>query len=206
MATRQRSLASIRRVCARSTGSRRATDHRCWLTVDHLWTVTVQQGQPLGRSDDPKEIYRRMLRHPKGRGGYYELPARPVIHYRPDESDDLLVDPRLLGILLGDGSLSREGIEFASADEEITAYCRETAAHYGCEVKRYPVRLGLDFAKSTASRIPPAGRPAQRAVTNSKTGFARSASWVTVPIVNSCRHAYKHGLTGGAASIAHRSV
>lgn len=59
--------------------------------------------------------------HKLFRAGVTEFPQAPGL--------DMPVDPYLLGVLLGDGSLTHS-VYITSVDEEVVTYCREMAAQY----------------------------------------------------------------------------
>ena len=99
----------------------------------HLWLVRHNARHPwVVRTTG--EMFARMQRK-RGSANPYQLPLRPMLDF--GDLPPGPVDARLLGILLGDGCLSRQALEFVSADTELVEYVRLRAAEWGCNVVHY---------------------------------------------------------------------
>ncbi|HET6316103.1 MAG TPA: SNF2-related protein, partial [Chloroflexota bacterium] len=108
---------------------------------DHLWyvrsAVRKHRGQP-GRVL-PLRAFRHDLRDAAGNAKHYIPMVRPIEF----DQGDLPVDPYLLGVLLGDGSLTERTVRFASADAGVVS---EVAA-------RVPAGVALGAAGSIEWRL-----------------------------------------------------
>lgn len=83
---------------------------RC--TLDHLWSVQT-------RDSDLEHIYTTKQLIESGLGTYFrkfQIATTNPVHFH--SKDDLEIDPYLLGLLLGDGSL-RDSVVLSSKDQEI---------------------------------------------------------------------------------------
>ncbi len=89
------------------------------VTEDHLWAVNSPLRKWRGRPMQVKslrEIMSNPLIHPTT--GNYQV-FIPMVQPVEFTQKDLPLDPYLLGVLLGDGSLTRRSIFFTSFDQEI---------------------------------------------------------------------------------------
>ena len=92
---------------------------------EHLWTV--QSANDRFRNKNPfrtkslKELNSLPIRYYQGNAKWY-IPIVKPIEFSKKE---LLVEPYLLGLLLGDGGLTSKGIRFTSADEEILNFIKD---------------------------------------------------------------------------------
>lgn len=85
--------------------------------LDHLWTVHTRSGEktlPLRELVDSGLSYKRANGN---RESKYWLPSLAPIQH--PHRDDLLLDPYVLGALLGDGTFSQHYVGFSSVDDEI---------------------------------------------------------------------------------------
>jgi hypothetical protein len=85
---------------------------------DHLWTVQTPLNKWKGKAPQTlslRDIMTRGLRHANGNLQLFVPLVKPV-QFAPRE---LPIDPYVLGVLLGDGSLSSGGVGLTSADSEI---------------------------------------------------------------------------------------
>ena len=104
------------------------TDGSTRCTDEHLWTVrNAISGRGEWKTVELKDLIKKPLRaKPRKNGngqGKWELPARPVIEFAPQ--DELPVDPYALGLLLGDGNLTHDWApSYSSADREMLEYMR----------------------------------------------------------------------------------
>jgi len=120
--------------------------------ADHLWMVrfgkkekwTIRTTEEMhGRMQARLERHAERAAQPnapawtrKTPGGYYELPARPVVEM-PER--DLPLDPRLLGILLGDGCMAKGGLEIVCADPWLVRDIGQRVERYNCRLSQYGV-------------------------------------------------------------------
>ena len=82
---------------------------------EHLWTVfDIERQKTL--TLETKELIPNLKRKLKHNSNRYKIPMTAPINF---ESQEVLINPYLLGILIGDGSLTTSSLTFASADEEI---------------------------------------------------------------------------------------
>jgi hypothetical protein len=116
----------------RMTFSDRAQIEVC---EDHLWEVRDRRDRP-SRVLDTATIagsYIKPMPDGKRYNRWKLVWGQPVAYPKAD----LLIDPYLVGVLLGDGSITR-GCAFASADEEIIERVRSIVEEdFGGHVKRY---------------------------------------------------------------------
>lgn len=122
--------------------------------LDHLWEVTTDLDNWKGRP--PKVLraseIRDTLRQPAGRLRW-RVPTCAVEH----PESDLPVDPYVLGILLGDGSLTNSGVRFTTADSEVIEQVSQRLPD-GLEVRTSPTRsqaMDCRIVASNGSRINP---------------------------------------------------
>lgn len=97
---------------------------------DHLWYTTTRYGRVnntrsgtvAGSVKTLKEIRQSALRLKMGNQQYWnhEIPMTVPVEY---PKKDTLIDPYLLGVLLGDGGL-RNHVTFSTADDEILAFVK----------------------------------------------------------------------------------
>ena len=103
---------------------------------DHLWlTRTTDHG---AKGEYTIKNTKQIAESDK----VHVLPPRPAIKYNQRE---LPIDPYLMGLLIGDGSLSHKGLLFTTADEEIVKYCEEIAPQYECEFRKYGAKYAYGF-------------------------------------------------------------
>jgi len=129
------------------------------------WRVTTTDGAHLDADGDHYWIVRRHTSKKwesittKGM-----LEAPPTIRFILPERPaflgfqmHLIVDPYLLGALIGDGCLSGKYVGISSADEEIIDYCRKMAPEYQTQIVKLPMHHGkihYDYRfQTTTARI-----------------------------------------------------
>lgn len=71
----------------------------------------------------------------------YFLPKRPVVDFSPTE---VVVDPYVLGLLLGDGGFTHDGIMFASADPSLNDSVVAESSRLNCRVSSHFSRDGVE--------------------------------------------------------------
>ena len=125
-------------------------------TLDHLWQVRSQTGEHrryltrLGREPRDRSPWKVVtLGEIMQRRGKY---AVPLLREAPDlEEQPLPVDPYLLGLLLGDGALSKNCPEFGSADAELLE-AAERLRPEGWGWKLAMTRTGCDWFRLAGSQ------------------------------------------------------
>ena len=90
-------------------------------TGDHLWLVHTR-GSNLGEVLSTEDLLKRGLASKNG-CKRFKLPTCQSQRFQSDI--DLPVDPYLLGLLLGDGSLLDSTVKLTTADEEILGYVQD---------------------------------------------------------------------------------
>lgn len=111
--------------------------------ADHLWQVNTATRLHRGHGwflKTTQELYVESSTYTHG-GSKYRIPLCAPVEY--SVQPDLPIEPYLLGLLLGDGTLQLHGINFTTADEELLASVRhlvpiEVNLH---DNKRYTYRL-----------------------------------------------------------------
>jgi hypothetical protein len=91
--------------------------------ADHLWTVEKKQGRDrkiVRETLDTRELASRRLKY-EGNGYLYNIPMVEPVHYQNEERP-LAIQPYLLGLLLGDGCMTRGTITLAGDDLEVEDY------------------------------------------------------------------------------------
>ena len=71
----------------------------------------------------------------------YFLPERPVVDFSPTE---VAIDPYVLGLLLGDGGFTHDGIMFASADPSLNDSVFAESSRLNCRVGSHFSRDGVE--------------------------------------------------------------
>jgi ATP-dependent Zn protease len=84
-------------------------------TADHLWTVEAADPRARPRTLTLGEIVERGLRWSPGGSRFYLPKLAPV---QTETTEELPIDPYLLGLLLGDGGFTSTTPDFCTADEE----------------------------------------------------------------------------------------
>jgi len=111
---------------------------------DHLWTVQPIQGthdNPRPRQTHETRWLAEKLTWANG-NSRWKLPMVKPVEFADGEK--LKMDPYVLGVLLGDGSISSPDVNFCSADPEIAALVRE----------RLPKSLYMnDFSRHSKARL-----------------------------------------------------
>jgi len=83
-------------------------------TADHLWTVEAADPRMRPRTLTLGEILERGLRWSPGGSRFYVPKLAPV---QTEATEELPIDPYLLGLLLGDGGFTSTTPDFCTADE-----------------------------------------------------------------------------------------
>lgn len=137
--------------------------------TDHLWAVTTpsrkHKGSP-GMVMSTEDLAYRGLQHKNGNNKYY-IPQVAPVEFEPQI--DQILDPYLVGVLLGDGSLSHRSVSFTTdrviienleipSDAEIT-FIDDLASGYTAHAGTsgmldYTRKLGIQGCKSEEKFIP----------------------------------------------------
>ena len=101
---------------------------------DHLFTLRTVNRRS-GQTGKWRTIPLGQLMQEGFENNHYELPERPIVHYA--ESSEMLVDPYLYGLLLGDGRINKKTgrLQITSMDESIIEHCRTQAEKLGLTLK-----------------------------------------------------------------------
>lgn len=124
---------------------------RC--TLDHLWEVNKFKDSVSGRACPAVVTTEQLLRHPKinhNRGGMNNRPNIPITEPVAFNGVPVPVAPYLLGVLIGDGTLSKNcSPRIATADAEILDKIEPLL----------PNGVTIQFAGKYDYRLAPKGRP-----------------------------------------------
>ena len=86
----------------------------------HQWSVRLRsekfRGKDFTKVKTTKELYNSELRDAAGNKKWF-IPIVNPVKYSNVDNEELPIDPYLLGLLLGDGSLSINGINFTTSDK-----------------------------------------------------------------------------------------
>lgn len=101
---------------------------------EHLWHTKTQLDRDKKRSGSVKELseIRETLRVGSMQKRNHSIPMIEAVEF---EKSDIPLDPYMLGLLLGDGTLSTKNVKFCSADKEIIEDIARTSEEYGCLLK-----------------------------------------------------------------------
>lgn len=114
---------------------RDGTSVKC--SEDHLWSVfTGGQMKHLHYRDCKLNILSTKEMIDNFDRGYY-LPDISSMQYEQVKSDDLLLDPYLLGLLLGDGSVCGSTPSISNTEMDIIDSVKSIVSQYGCTVMKY---------------------------------------------------------------------
>lgn len=111
----------------------------------HLWTVEAQMANRQLRSTEdiavdiakPGKHKGKRAKHNGGDGNMWRVPPLPIVHFAAQEP--LPLDPYVVGVLLGDGTISQHTAGFVSWDEEIIEAVTVRLPD-GCSITRRPDR------------------------------------------------------------------
>lgn len=95
--------------------------------LEHLWFVAPDGGSRKFKARTLSDILRiGVTREKRGNrhGAKWRIPLCEPIQY---ERKDLLIDPYLLGVLIGDGSLSGRDVRFSCSDRDVDIVARVSA-------------------------------------------------------------------------------
>lgn len=113
---------------------------------DHLWTISTPCRKLRNSSSltlSTKELLDRPLQY-KNKNTKYFIPITKPVYF---EDKDILIDPYLLGLLLGDGYI-KSGVKITTSDKEIVDYCSNISKDYNCILKQVESG-GLDYRFTT---------------------------------------------------------
>lgn len=125
---------------------------------DHQWEVSTtvkKYRKQSGIIKTTKELYREELHLTTtqteiGNTKYFI----PVVNSVKFNKQKVLIDPYLLGLLLGDGGLSSRTIVLTNSDEEIVDYVKQTVVEYGLTVKKYSdISYGITGSKGRTNLL-----------------------------------------------------
>lgn len=124
----------------------------CDCTAEHLWSVWTNITKTRNRPNkilSLNEIEEKMFRN-NGQPRYW-LPMVKPINF---ERKDVIVDPYLLGLLLGDGSFRWNRIQFTTSDDELVEEIRTRLSEDLVILKNYgryeyKIRNKIPFGKNS---------------------------------------------------------
>ena len=101
---------------------------------EHLWYTKTQLDRDKKRNGSVKELseIRKTLRIGSLQKRNHSIPMVESVEF---EEKSVQLDPYMLGLLLGDGTLCRSNIKFCSADKEIVDDMSNISSEYGCLLK-----------------------------------------------------------------------
>lgn len=127
---------------------------------EHLWTVSTRCRRDHGRGYTVMELSEMLKKPIRSHGGYnFRIPVCKAVQY--DVEPQLKVDPYLLGLLIGDGSLTMCGtnknrLYFTNTESDIIQKMTDEVAKTGAKVT-YNMANGIQyeivFAKSLKDAI-----------------------------------------------------
>lgn len=103
---------------------------------DHLWKVIDRRrSSNLFKYKTPYKIFplsyiREFITRTDGRNRFYIETSSASFESKP-----VLLNPYLLGVLLGDGSIGDNNFSIHNEDEEILTSCRKLISEWNCELK-----------------------------------------------------------------------
>ncbi|PSO46514.1 MAG: hypothetical protein BRC24_01580, partial [Parcubacteria group bacterium SW_4_46_8] len=94
----------------------------------HQWSVRLRhekfRGNGFTKVKTTKELYNSELRDAAGNKKWF-IPVVDPVKYSSEDEEELPVNPYLLGLLLGDGSLSMNRIKFTTSDKFLVNEVKE---------------------------------------------------------------------------------
>lgn len=109
-------------------------------TSGHLFKVKDNRKKPQVRIVSLQEIMDSDYAHKRKDGGieyYYAIPNNKKVEFNPQ---DILIDPYTLGLLLGDGCLTRSSLnvaEFTTNEEDLKTYRKYVPYEIYCKKAKY---------------------------------------------------------------------
>lgn len=102
---------------------------------EHLWKVSTSKNRDNNKKDiydilKTKDMINNLIIDRDGRRNY-KLPITKAVYYN---NNILTLDPYLLGILIGDGSMTQKNTSFSSIDDEIINSITEIVKNYNLKV------------------------------------------------------------------------
>lgn len=119
-------------VISESGKSKQETIIRCG--ADHLWEVSTEDSRYKNKPNrvmSTIELMNGALKRGKDMHNNYAIDYVKPVEF---ESSAVNVDPWLLGILIGDGSLSSENLCVSNTEKDIVRRIADTAAQYGTKL------------------------------------------------------------------------
>lgn len=99
---------------------------------DHLWQVTQNYGNKSPQVKTTKELISDLTFNQKNKRWKWDVCLPNPVEF---DKQEIPVDPYVVGVLLGDGSVSNNACVYHTADDEIHQYMTAYAESIGCEVK-----------------------------------------------------------------------
>lgn len=113
---------------------------------EHLWEVNTptrkKRGNP-GMVMSLSEIIKKGYKEKNGNLKYYIPITKPVQF----SAKAPLIEPYLMGLLLGDGCLTSKSVSITTIEQEIIDHCTEVAGRYDCEFKPKDHYQSYSFSK-----------------------------------------------------------
>lgn len=113
---------------------------KCRCSDEHLWTVSTNCRKSWKTLTLQEIRSTSLCRNPnakgkQGKGWKYQIPVTLPIEFNSKDAN-LLLDPWLLGALLGDGGFTRSSISFSNTEEDILDKVKEKIMYYGCTLTK----------------------------------------------------------------------
>jgi len=98
---------------------------------DHLWHVSKTYGNKKEEIKPVKDLINDIT-YGKNKAYKWNVPLTDPLEF---DKQDIPIDPYVMGVLLGDGSIANNTCVYHTADDEIHQYMLSYATSIGCDVK-----------------------------------------------------------------------
>ena len=116
--------------------------------ADHLWQVMDHEQRQCASFPSILSTSELMERGSRENGDGRHLAFIPIVrpvHFAPQPRGATPLDPYLLGLLLGDGTLSKSSVSFTSVDDELIEAVRDRISPHGCLLNPWKHHNGITY-------------------------------------------------------------